>query len=135
MFLHMVYVFGVTGEEVLYGYGPLGVGVVVLSAAVAKLFSIVLADRNKAVEDRDAMLSDLFTKVLPAIARNTEVLENRQILDRDLIEAIKASNTLREETRLAFEGSKRAFEDFRRTNESLRRMIEHGEGNSRVGGT
>ena len=64
-----------TPDQVLYSYGPLGVGVVVFALACAKMFSILLKDRDKAMTDRDALLEDVFTKVLPAVARNTEVLE------------------------------------------------------------
>lgn len=131
--MHMAYFLAVTGEEVLYGYGPLGVAVVFMGAALAYLFRIIMKDRDKAIADRDQLVSDLFEKVLPAIMRNTDVLEKRQVLDQELIEAIKQSNTLREETRLAFEGSKRSFDEFRRVLETLKRMIED-RGHPRVGG-
>ena len=130
---YMAYIFAVSADEVLYGYGPLGVAVVALSAALGVTFRILMKDRDKAIADRDAMIEDLFTKVLPAIARNTEVLENRQILDRDLIEAVKTSNSLREETRLSFEQAKRTFEDFRRDLERIKRLLDYG-GTPRVGG-
>lgn len=132
--MHMAFLFAVNAEEVLYGYGPLGVGVVALSIALARMFNMMMKDRDKAIADRDALVEDFFTKVLPAIMRNTEVLEKRQVLDTELIEAIKKSNGLREETRVAFESSKRSFEEFRRVLESLQRMIENRGFNPRVGG-
>ena len=91
--------FAVTPEEVMYGYGPLGVGVVVLCIAVYRLFTIIVKDRDKAIADRDSMVQDLFTKVLPAIARNTDVLERQQEIDRQLIETIKESNRRFDEMR------------------------------------
>lgn len=132
--MNWAYILAFTPEEVLYGYGPLGVGVVALSIALAKLFNIVMKDRDKAIADRDALLDDLFTKVIPAIMRNTDVLEKRQALDEALLDTIKQSNTLREETKLAFEQSKRSFDEFRRTLESVQRMIRDRGGNSSGGG-
>lgn len=90
-------------EEVLYGYGPLGVGVVALAVVGYKLLKIILEDRDKAIADRDALLEDVFTKVLPAIAANTEILQQRQILDRDLVEAIKDLNQVRQDARYYFD--------------------------------
>lgn len=113
-------ILAVTPDQVLYGYGPLGVGVVVLTYALVKLFNIIMQDRNKAVEDRDTMTQDVFTKVLPAFARNTEVLERRQELDRELIDVLKESNK-------QLEANTKAFEEFKYTWNS-------GQGNNRVGG-
>jgi hypothetical protein len=84
--------FAATPEQSLYEYGVLGIGIVALSYLAYKMFNILLKDRDKAINDRDAMVQDLFTKVLPAITRNTDVLESRQDLDRDLIDAFKESN-------------------------------------------
>lgn len=95
----MMTVFAVTPEEILYGYGPLGVGVVALSFVGHKMFNILLKDRDKAISDRDAMIQDVFTKVLPAIARNTDVLEARQAIDRDLVDAVKENTKVVEEVR------------------------------------
>ena len=95
-----VSLFAVTPEEVMYGYGPLGVSVVVLFIAVSRLFTILLKDRDKAISDRDAMVQDLFTKVLPAITRNTDVLERQQEIDRQLIDTIKESNRRFDEMRI-----------------------------------
>lgn len=132
--MHMVFHLAVIGEDVLLGYGPLGVAVLSMGAALAYLSRIILKDRDKAIADREAMLADFLDKILPALMRSTDVLEKRQVLDLELIEAIKQSNTLREETRLAFEGSKRSFEEVRRILEVLKRMIEDRGGNTRVGG-
>lgn len=113
-------------EEVLYSYGPLGVGALALAYIANKFITILLADRTKAIQDRDDMVQDLLTKVFPAIVKNTEVLEARQELDRELIDTIKKSNDLREETKTAFLESRRAFE-------SLQRTIQGGR-SSRFGG-
>lgn len=84
-------------DQILYGYGPLGVGVVALTYGIIKLFNIVLSDRDKAMQQRDALVEDYFTKVLPAITKSTEVLQNRQDLDRELIAAFKESSTTLQE--------------------------------------
>jgi len=114
--------FAATPEEVLYGYGPLGVGVVALAYLAYKMFIIILKDRDKAIADRDVMIQDVFTKVLPAISRNTDVLEGRQDLDRELITAVKESNK-------QLETNTKAFDE-------VRYALRHGgQGNNRVGGT
>lgn len=105
---------GVTPDQVLYGYGPLGVAVVVLCAAVYKMFVAFMKDKDKAVNDRDTMIQDLFTKVLPAFDRNTEVLLARQELDRELIDVLKDNTKVMEEVRF---------------------MLIHGRANDRVGGS
>lgn len=109
-----------TPEQVLYGYGPLGIGVVVFGYILWKLFNIILNDRNKAFEDREAMVQDVFTKVLPAIARNTEVLLARQEIDRQLTDAIKESNKQLQEDAEAFK--------------EVVYVLRHTQGNTRVGG-
>lgn len=117
----IVSVLGVTPEEILYGYGPLGIGVVALSFVGYKMFNIILKDRDKAIADRDVMIQDVFTKVLPAIARNTDVLESSQNVSRDLTDAIKESNR-------QLESNTKAFDE-------VRFALKHGQGNSRTGGT
>lgn len=112
-------IYAATPEEVLYGYGPLGIGVVALSFFGLKMFNIILKDRDKAISDRDAMVRDLFEKVLPAIARNTDVLESRRDLDRQLIDEIKRSND-------QLDANKRMFDE-------VKYVLAHG--NNRVGGT
>jgi hypothetical protein len=104
----------VTPDEVLYGYGPLGIGVVVLCAAVYKMFLSFMKDKDKAVNDRDTMIEDVFTKVLPAFDRNTQVLLTRQELDRELIDVLKDNTKVLEEVRF---------------------MLMHGRNNDRVGGS
>ena len=106
--LAMFRIFAATPEEVLYGYGPLGIGVVALSVLGYKMFNIILKDRDKAIADRDVMINDVFTKVLPAISRNTELLESRQALDRDLIDMVRRTNQ-------QLENNTRAFDEIRYT--------------------
>ena len=81
-------------EQRLYEYGVLGIIVVVLSFVISKVaqrfFNVILTDRDKATSQRDVLVEDYFTKVLPAITKNTDVLQNRQDLDRELIAAFKA---------------------------------------------
>lgn len=112
--------FAATPEEILYGYGPLGVGVVALGVIGLRMFNIILKDRDKAIEDRDALLEDFFTKVIPAITRNTDVLERRQELDRVLIDGLKEGrNVVSENTK---------------TLDEIRFILRDGRGN-RIGGT
>lgn len=74
----------------LYIYGPLGVGIVVFSGVIYKLFKIILNDRDKAIQQRDQLLDTYFTKVLPALTENTRVFadvadvlkENTRVLSR-----------------------------------------------------
>lgn len=117
----VVNVLAVTPEEILYGYGPLGIGVVALSVVGYRLFNIILKDRDKAIADRDVMIQDVFTKVLPAIARNTDVLEATQGVSRDLTEAVKESNR-------QLETNTKAFDE-------VRYALRQGQGNSHAGGT
>ena len=104
----------VTPDQVLYGYGPLGVGVVVLCAAVYKMFVSFMKDKDKAVADRDTMIQDVFNKVLPAFDRNTEVLLARRDLDRELIDVLKDNTKIMQEVRI---------------------MLIQWRGNDRVGGS
>lgn len=101
-------------EDILYGYGPIGIGLVVVAYFAYKMFNILLADRDKAIADRDALLKDVFEKVLPAVARNTDVLQARQELDRDVIQALKDSNEILSEVSF---------------------VLRHGGTNQRAGGT
>lgn len=116
----MTVLFAITAEEVLYGYGPLGVGAVALAVIGYKMFNIILADRDKAIKDRDQLLEDFFTKVLPAISRNTEVLDERQKLDRDLVEIIKSNITIMSDNTKAFD--------------EVKYVLRHGGNNPRAGG-
>lgn len=92
-----------TPTQTIGEYGLLGALVIALSGALVYVFKIILGDRNKAIGDRDKMLEDLFTKVLPAISRNTEVLEQRQGLDRELIDALKSNTKAFDEARIVFQ--------------------------------
>lgn len=101
-----------TPEQVLYGYGPLGVGVVILTFAVTKMFNIIMKDRDKAIADRDAMVQDLFTKVLPALTRNQEVLVQRKDLDEELLKVLRAATS--------------AVDDNGRTLSKIEFLLTHG---------
>jgi hypothetical protein len=76
-------------EDVLYGYGPLGVAVVVLTIAIIKLFNVILKDRDRVIVQRDTLIEDYFTKVLPGITKTTEVLQARQGLDKEVLDSLK----------------------------------------------
>jgi hypothetical protein len=117
--LLIAFVYAVTPEEVLIGYGPLGIAALALSFIGYKMFNIILSDRDKAIAQRDAMLNDLFTKVIPALTQNTAVLEQRQDIDRDLIDTIKSSTK-------QLESNTKAFEE-------MSYFLKHG-GSNRAGG-
>lgn len=110
-----------TPEQILYGYGPLGIGIVALSFIGYKMFNIILKDRDKAISDRDTMVNDLFTKVLPAIARNTEVLQARQEIDRDLNSVIKETN--------------KQLDDNAKLFQEVTYIVRNTQGTNRVGGS
>ena len=108
-------------QNILYGYGPLGIGVVVMSAVIYKMFKIILDDRDKAVQQRDTLLEDYLTKVLPAITKNTEVLASRQDLDREIILLLGESNA--------------AVKENTRVMEDVKRVVRMGGGHGQTGGT
>lgn len=110
---NLLSVYAATAEEVLYGYGPLGVGVVALAGLGWKFINILLTDRDKATSDKDAMVADLMDKVLPTLLRNTEVLESRTDLDRQLVEVLKANT--------------KAFDE-------ITYILKHGSSQHRAGG-
>jgi hypothetical protein len=118
MFFYFVSI--VSPEEKLYEYGVLGIVLVAVAMVAAYLFKIILKDRDKAINDRDSIVQDMFTKVLPALAHNTEVLEKRQELDRDLIHTLKDSNA-------QLERNSRAFDE-------ARLIFKHGQNHGRSGG-
>jgi hypothetical protein len=101
-------------QEILYGYGPLGIGVVALAFALYKLFNVILNDRDKAIQQRDALLEDFFNKVIPALAKNTDVLEDVLLVVRD------STNVLKENTK---------------TMEEFKYVVRSGRGNAQTGGT
>jgi hypothetical protein len=86
-----------TPEQVLYGYGPLGVGVVVLTFAVMKMFNIIMKDRDRAISDREAMVQDVFTKVLPALTRSNDILEKQRDLHNEVLEVVRSAVTAAQE--------------------------------------
>lgn len=101
-------IYAVTLDDALISYGPLGIGVLVLGYFAAKQVVFLRERGDKAEAQRDAMIEDVFTKVLPALTRNTEVLEKRTNLDREIIE------TLQENTRVLQELSDRRAPTTRR---------------------
>lgn len=88
-------------EEILYGYGPLGIGVAALSIFAYKLFNIILKDRDKAIADRDALNEDIINKVIPAVIHSTQVLENHKVLDEQILDTLKEVNFNLVQTRLS----------------------------------
>lgn len=97
MSLSLSLIYAVTLDDALISYGPLGIGVLVLGYFAAKQVIFLRERGDKAEAQRDAMIEDVFTKVLPALARNTEVLDKRTDLDREIIETLReTTDVLRE---------------------------------------
>lgn len=115
----IAYIFATAPEEILYNQGPIGVAAVALAYFSIKMLNLLLKDRDKAISDRDTMTQDLLVKVLPAISKNTDVLQDRQEIDRQLIEVIKESNR-------QLENNTKAFDE-------VSYLLKHG-GKDRVGG-
>jgi hypothetical protein len=68
------------------------------------MFKILLNDRDKAIQQRDSLLETYFTKVIPAIEKSTQVLQDRQVLDKELISVTKEStDAVKENTKLLHE--------------------------------
>lgn len=87
-------IFGLTGEEVLYGYGPLGVFAVAAGVALRTMGQYIIKDRDRAVEQRDQMADDMFNKALPLLTRTADLLEKRTQLDQELMDGFKYASKL-----------------------------------------
>lgn len=81
-------VLGAVPEDVLYSYGPLGVMTTVLLWFAKGTTDRLVKDRDRANEQRDAVVDDMLTRVMPTIQRSLEVLERRQELDKDILRTL-----------------------------------------------
>lgn len=81
-------ILAVTIEEALITYGPLGIGVFVLGLFSWRMVTWLFARVDKAEAQRDAMVQEVLTSVMPAVNRATEVLDKRQNLDREILDAM-----------------------------------------------
>jgi hypothetical protein len=88
------FIFGLTGEEVLYGYGPLGVFAVAAGIALRTMGLYIIRDRDRAVQQRDQMADDMFNKALPLLTRTADLLEKRDRLDQELMEGFRYASKL-----------------------------------------
>jgi hypothetical protein len=87
-------IFGLTGEELLYGYGPLGVFAVAAGVALRTMFQYIVKDRDRAVEQRDQMADDMFQKALPLLTRTADLLEKRTMIDTELMAGFRDAQRL-----------------------------------------
>ena len=87
-----VVILAVTAGDALITYGPLGIGVLALGVFAARQFDWQVKRGDKAEARSETMVDEVFTKVLPALARNTEVLAKRTDLDREIVETLKDTN-------------------------------------------
>lgn len=78
-------VLGAVPEDVLYSYGPLGVMTAILLVFAKGTTDRLVKDRDQANEQRDAVVNDMLTRVIPMLQRALDVMEQRQQLDRELV--------------------------------------------------
>ena len=105
-----------TPQDILYGYGPLGVIVVVLAGVAWNFVRMFMKDRDRVIAQRDALLNDIFDKVIPAVNKNTDVLQRRQEIDVQLVSVLKESNEALERNTKSFDRVSEAYR-FRRAND------------------
>ena len=98
-----------------------GIVLVIVSIFAYKLFNIILTDRDKAISQRDVLLEDFFTKIIPALTKNTEVLQTRQDLDREIINLIKDFDS--------------GVGENNRVLQEIKIMLSLGLGNAQTGGS
>lgn len=77
-------VLGAVPEDVLYSYGPLGVMTAILLWFAKGTTDRLVKDRDRANEQRDAVVNDMITRVMPTLQRAIDVIEKRQQLDHDI---------------------------------------------------
>lgn len=82
-------VLGAVPEDVLYSYGPLGVMTAVLLLFAKGTTDRLVKDRDRANEQRDAVVNDMLTRVIPTLQRAIDVIEKRQQLDHDILRTLE----------------------------------------------
>lgn len=82
-------VLGAVPEDVLYSYGPLGVMTTILLWFAKGTTDRLVKDRDRANEQRDAVVDDMVTRVMPTLQRAIDVMEKRQQIDRDLLQTLE----------------------------------------------
>ena len=82
-------VLGAVPEDVLYSYGPLGVMTTILLWFAKGTTDRLVKDRDRANEQRDAVVDDMLTRVMPTLQRTVDMLERRQQLDRDVLRTLE----------------------------------------------
>lgn len=82
-------IFGVVPEDILYSYGPLGVMTAILLVFAKGTTDRLVKDRDRANEQRDAVVDDMVTRVIPMLQRAIDVIEKRQQLDHDLLRTLE----------------------------------------------
>jgi hypothetical protein len=87
--LTVAVMFGAVPDDVLYSYGPLGVMTTILLWFAKGTTDRLVKDRDRANEQRDAVVDDMLTRVMPTIQRSAEVLERRQQLDQDILRTLE----------------------------------------------
>lgn len=82
-------VLGAVPEDVLYSYGPLGVMTAVLLWFAKGTTDRLVKDRDRANEQRDQVVNDMVTRVIPMLQRAIDVIEKRQQVDHDILKTLE----------------------------------------------
>lgn len=82
-------VLGVTSEDALLTYGPLGIMSLMLALFARETVGRLVKDRDAANEQRDQMVNDVINRIMPVLQRTVDVLEKRQQLDVEMVEVLK----------------------------------------------
>lgn len=82
-------ILSVTGEDALLTYGPLGIMSATLMWFAKGTVERLVKDRDQANAQRDQMVSDVFTEIMPVLRRTVDVLEKQQQIDVEVLTALK----------------------------------------------
>jgi len=79
----------VTGEDALLTYGPLGIMSATLLWFAKGTVDRLVKDRDQANQQRDQMVSDVLTEIMPVLRRTVDVLEKQQQIDVEVLSTLK----------------------------------------------
>lgn len=82
-------ILGITSEEALTTYGPLGIISAALLWFAKGTVDRLVMDRDKALEQRDQMMNDVLNDFMPVIRRAVDVLEKREQLDAEVLAVMR----------------------------------------------
>lgn len=79
----------VTGEDALLTYGPLGIISATLLWFAKGTVDRLIKDRDQANQQRDQMVNDVLTEIMPVLRRTVDVLEKQHQIDIDVLAVLK----------------------------------------------